>query len=301
MPSALPEMRPKEFLRQLPEAQDLTDDDECPVCLQKYVCAKTSPPGIIQSLFSIAVRREPESIETEHAVRLPCQHILGSKCIKRWISPAGGNQNTCPYCVQKLFTPVKYPVSNHPHWDTLIDLLGGYGYTMRPNGHWSWDRAQGAAAISRKDLLDCLALAETSAAKLKRQLLAGQDTSNLLQSIARVLVEVNTAKREGQFPADQNTMNIVQKLTSSRLTVHLRETLLYLQLQSIGVDLPIIEEVSLEYPFRTLKKHQEDALFEEWERRKMFDNQSRNLSHREIWNFTRNLGFLPNIKWVYGE
>ncbi|KAF6221984.1 hypothetical protein HO133_001952 [Letharia lupina] len=98
---ALPRMTPTDFLRQLPEAQDLPDHDECPVCLQEYVSAKAPAPVIIERILSMAARRDPEPIETEHAVRLPCQHVLGSKCIKRWISPTEGDQNTCPYSEAK--------------------------------------------------------------------------------------------------------------------------------------------------------------------------------------------------------
>lgn len=87
----------KEFLRELPEVRDLTDDEECPVCLQKYVPTNTPAPGIIERVLSMAVSRGSDLIHAEHAVRLPCQHVLGSECIKRWISPLKGDQSTCPY------------------------------------------------------------------------------------------------------------------------------------------------------------------------------------------------------------
>ena len=96
MSTALPKMMPTQFLHQLPEALDVTDG-ECRICLQKYVPTNARPAGVINRLFSIVSRQDPEPTKTEHAVRLPCQHILGSECIKRWISPAEGGQNTCPY------------------------------------------------------------------------------------------------------------------------------------------------------------------------------------------------------------
>ena len=98
MSLALRTLTPKGFLCQLPKVQDLTDDAECPICLEKYLPTKPAAPGIIGRLLStIAIRREPEPIETEHAVRLPCQHVVGRKCISRWISDGEGNQKTCPY------------------------------------------------------------------------------------------------------------------------------------------------------------------------------------------------------------
>lgn len=113
MSPAIPTLTPKSFLRQLPEVQDLTEDDECPVCLQNYVPTKDTTPGIIERILSLAaVRRVPEPVDPEHAVRLPCQHVLGSDCIKRWISPAEGNQNTCPYvsAFSELLLPPSIPL-----------------------------------------------------------------------------------------------------------------------------------------------------------------------------------------------
>ena len=102
MSIALPEMTPEVFLRQLPKVQDFsTDSDECPVCLEQYRRTRVTATGIIDRVLAMVVHRarepEPEPIGTEDAVRLPCQHIFGSECIKRWISPAEGDQNTCPY------------------------------------------------------------------------------------------------------------------------------------------------------------------------------------------------------------
>ncbi|CAD6574877.1 MAG: hypothetical protein ASARMPRED_006957 [Alectoria sarmentosa] len=268
MSPALPAMRPKDFLRQLPEAQPLTEHEECPVCLQKYVPTKTTVPGIMERLHSIVVRREAEA---EHAVLLPCQHVLGSECIKRWISPADGNQNTCPYCVQQLFTPLEYPVSNHPSWDTLMDLVGSYGYAIHPNGRWRWSLAQGPAALSKKDLLDSQLLATINAGTRKRS-------------------------------HSESSLKYLDGLAVARLsTVHLREVVLYLQLQSDGVDLPVIEEINLEYPYLTLQKHHEDALFAEFEPRKLFAREPRVRSHRGLWEAHRKTGMAPEIYWETGK
>ncbi|CAD6567639.1 MAG: hypothetical protein ASARMPREDX12_000575 [Alectoria sarmentosa] len=237
MSPALPSMRPKDFLRQLPEAQPLADDEECPVCLQKYVPTKTTVPGIMERLHSIVVRREAEP---EHAVLLPCQHVLGSECIKRWISPADGNQNTCPYCVQQLFTPLEYPL---------------------------W----GPAALSKKDLLDSQLLATINAGTRKRS-------------------------------HSESSLKYLDGLAVARLsTVHLRELVLYLQLQSDGVDLPVIEEINLEYPYLTLQKHHEDALFAEFEPRKLFAREPRVRSHRGLWEAQRKMGMAPEVYWETGK
>ena len=267
MSPSLPAMMPSHFLRELPEVQDLAEDDECPVCLQNYVPTDYVPrnapaPGLIARLVSMAVGRKPEPMETEHAVRLPCQHILGSKCIRRWISPQKGNQNTCPYCVQQLFTPVKYPVSEHPCWDTLIDTLGGYGFTMDTNGTWHWNQMQGAAALDEKDLVDARTLAKKHSAMLKKSL-----------------------------GPDHDTMATIQRVAVSRLTAHLRLTICYLQLQSFGVVLPAIEEVALNYSCGRLEKHQEAAFLNEFERR------TGTRLDCEACESHRDLGVVPGIRW----
>lgn len=94
----LPKMMRKDFLAQLPEVHDLTDDDKCPLCLAKYRPSNPPAPGIMERLASTFIRQNPEPIDTdfEIAVRLPCQHVLGLNCMERWVSPQGG-QTTCPY------------------------------------------------------------------------------------------------------------------------------------------------------------------------------------------------------------
>ena len=59
-----------EFLHQLPKEDSPTED--CPICLVAY--------GI-----------------NEHAVRLPCHHIVGSDCIASWLT-CESNPQTCPFC-----------------------------------------------------------------------------------------------------------------------------------------------------------------------------------------------------------
>ncbi|CAF9921259.1 hypothetical protein IMSHALPRED_005124 [Imshaugia aleurites] len=277
--TTLPSMTPFAFLNQLPLAHDLPDDSECPICVQQYGPGKAAAaPGLVESLFSMVVRREPEAIETERAVRLPCQHVLGWRCVRRWIHPKRGNQNTCPYCVQQLFTPLKYPVSNHPYWSMLIELLGRHGFTLDERGFCIWDQAKGATALSRRDLLDAQTLVRRHAVVLE------------------------------QFLPKQSTLFKIQRVAAARSTVQLREVVLYLQLQSNGVSLPEIElqnngvdisareEAELGYPFMTLGKRQEDALFAEFEKRKLFDSSRR--CHRRAWESDRGLGWIPWMNWA---
>lgn len=74
------------FLGQLRTApyEDLTDKS-CPICTEDY--NKLDRYGDL----------------IEHAVVLPCNHIIGSACIGTWLSPLQGN-NTCPHCRKVLFS-----------------------------------------------------------------------------------------------------------------------------------------------------------------------------------------------------
>lgn len=114
--SPLPKMMPRDFLRQLPKVHDLTPDDNCPICMDKYEPRKAPAPGIISRIVSMAIWREPEKVECEEfdrAVRLPCQHVVGKKCITRWISPAEGEQSRCPYVSSPNSLERKKPTENH--------------------------------------------------------------------------------------------------------------------------------------------------------------------------------------------
>ena len=72
------------FLSQLPSIEKDTlaeDDQQCPICLEDYG----------NNLFHIDI--------SEHPVKLPCSHIMGSKCIAIWVS----SHDTCPFCRHVLF------------------------------------------------------------------------------------------------------------------------------------------------------------------------------------------------------
>ena len=292
MAPILPRMRLKEFLSQLPEVQDVTDDDECPVCLQTYIPtpAPAAPaPGGFQGFFSKFIRQGPEPIEPESAVRLPCRHVIGSRCIKRWLSPEEGH-NTCPYCVQQLFTPIEHPHCNHPDWDMLMNLLADYGFVLERNWTWIWRPTETIARITKKDILDYLMLAKSAAATLTERLLAEKTAVHDLRNhhlSAKMLADFDP---ERPMKADQETIDHVLEMVSYRLTLHLRETALYLYYQQRRAHLPALGRLSREFPFRTLQKHHEDALFKEIDRDGLLDSKIGSLSHREIWNLLRKMG-----------
>ena len=299
-------MRLSEFLSQLPKVQNVTDDEECPVCLQIYLpitapTAKAS--GIIQGFLSMFGRQEPEPIEPEYAVRLPCQHVIGSKCIKRWLSSEQGH-NTCPYCVKQLFTPIDRPYCNHPDWDMLMGRLGDYGFVLTRSWTWIWRRSEAIARITKKDILDYLMLAKPAATTLTERLFADKNAVDALRSHHRSAKFFADFDPERPWTADQETVDVVLLFTSLHLTLHLRETAWYLCYeQQWRTNLSPLGRLSREYPFRTLQKHHEDALFRETERDGVFVNRIGRLSDRELWNVWRDMGLNPkdrinNVEYV---
>ena len=151
---------------------------------------------------------------------------------------------------------------------------------MDANGWWLWNQTQSAKAMSVKDVIDSVTLAKMN---------------------PEIFAEC--------FAPGKDTPMIMQRLTAARLTVHLREAVLYLQLQSDGANLPAIEdlpaitETRLGCPVVRLKKHQEDALFNEFERsdlfsrRQAFPSSTSSRSHREVWEADRKLGIVPQLNW----
>ena len=47
----------------------------------------------------------PESGIVEWEIRLPCKHIVGSRCIAKWLDPTGSAKNSCPVC-RYVFFPI---------------------------------------------------------------------------------------------------------------------------------------------------------------------------------------------------
>ena len=143
---------------------------------------------------------------------------------------------------------------------------------MDSGGWWLYNQAQGVAALSAQDILDAVALAQSNAAFVATF-----------------------------FNPDEDRRIVVQRISASRLTVHLRETVLYLQLKANGADLPAVEEIKPIYPHRTLERHQEDALLDEFERRHIYSHEASDRSRREIWEECRNLGLVPGLDWESDE
>ena len=77
----------QQFLAQLPRArrEELPDGEECMICMEAY--------GTFPS----------DNGASEHAVRLPCDHFVGSECIATWLLSGPYNTNTCPLCRRILF------------------------------------------------------------------------------------------------------------------------------------------------------------------------------------------------------
>ena len=70
-----------------------TSDLECSICLRPYTKAIDPKKSRKRSSSSVRIREKP--------IQLPCKHVLGYRCMRKWLSPTseGGSQhNTCPMC-----------------------------------------------------------------------------------------------------------------------------------------------------------------------------------------------------------
>jgi hypothetical protein len=68
-----------------PHTEKASSDDEVTEC------------RICQCDFS---HEKPDEEDTEAAVKLPCNHLLGKECLQNWVN---SGHNTCPYCMRELF------------------------------------------------------------------------------------------------------------------------------------------------------------------------------------------------------
>lgn len=73
------------------------EDQRCTICMEEYGTTPSNN-GII-----------------ERAVRLPCNHVVGSECISIWLTPTPGqqNHNTCHVCRYEFF-PISDPPQPRP-------------------------------------------------------------------------------------------------------------------------------------------------------------------------------------------
>lgn len=67
------------FLKGLERVSALPEDEFCSICLEYY--------------------SKPKTVDIERPVKLPCGHIIGNGCIRRWLD---GGHDTCPVCRHKL-------------------------------------------------------------------------------------------------------------------------------------------------------------------------------------------------------
>ena len=109
----------EEFLRNLPQVgeADLPKGSECGICQEKY--------GNVDS--------HPGAMDTP--VRLPCQHVVGSDCIRRWVSPSEHGKNTCPFCRYIFF-------SSYQDFEDSVyrEIEEWYRATIAPPGMTDEDR-----------------------------------------------------------------------------------------------------------------------------------------------------------------
>ncbi|KAL8648617.1 MAG: hypothetical protein Q9226_005917 [Calogaya cf. arnoldii] len=93
---------PKEVLETIDYLDQLThqvvlppdDNTQCPICLE---------PFITSDQITVVEGQVHYPPEIELPVSLPCGHILGFRCLQRYLSPFGEARNSCPMCRRKLF------------------------------------------------------------------------------------------------------------------------------------------------------------------------------------------------------
>ena len=112
----------EEFLRNLPQVgeAELPDGKQCGICQEKY--------GKVD-LHAGAM---------DVPVRLPCQHIVGSDCIRKWVSPDEHGKNTCPFCRSVFFAVSSELQELHDLNNQRIEAL--YRATLQPPGMTELDR-----------------------------------------------------------------------------------------------------------------------------------------------------------------
>lgn len=85
------------FIGGLPEVDKdaLEKYEMCCICLEEYGKAV------------------PEIAVVERALRLPCNHVMGSTCLNTWLGGSATHSatNTCPVCRKVLFPKVSLPQS----------------------------------------------------------------------------------------------------------------------------------------------------------------------------------------------
>ena len=120
----------EEFLRGLPQVgeADVPQDYECGICQEKYGKVDLHAPA------------------RDALVRLPCQHLIGSDCIRKWVSPDEHGKNTCPFCRYVFFT--LYPDQEDPNYQRIEAL---YRATLQPPNMTDHDRQVARQSRNRNE------------------------------------------------------------------------------------------------------------------------------------------------------
>ncbi|CAF9922814.1 MAG: Ubiquitin-protein ligase [Heterodermia speciosa] len=113
------------------------EDQNCVICLLSY--SSPSPASLQQN----------ENPASENPIRLPCGHVIGQECLRKWLSPApaGGNSNKCPLCRHHLFDA--WPSNLAISADELMQRLPRYRHIPDPATH---EADHAAPAVDPRDL-----------------------------------------------------------------------------------------------------------------------------------------------------
>ena len=265
----------QQFLEGLPTipAGELPTDSTCMICLNPYNDGSLDNEG------------------TEHAVRLPCSHHIGSTCISIWLSPANIGQNSCPYC-RTIFFPAQLRPYMDEDYDANEPLVLGH------NVH---GLAARVGRIGRPLPGNSGTFVESDADRNSQGIYAHffQRTAEQYQeSLQRARAISNRSWSELNIPAETDDPQEAEAmerqiaaLAISFRTLAFREMLLYITMMSERPrGLPRLPGLS--DPLSELNGEQEEALFLELEREGAFEDDSHRpgyagLSNRERWQLHR--------------
>ena len=158
----------EEFLSNLPRVReaDLPKGSECGICQEKYSNVDSHPGAM------------------DTPVRLPCQHVIGSDCIRRWVSPDEHGKNTCPFCRYIFF-------SSYQEFEDSIyrEIEEWYRATIQPPGMTDEDRQVARHSLTANERLLYFELcrdgAQLPALILHERLNAEQETA-LFEELVRI-------------------------------------------------------------------------------------------------------------------
>lgn len=157
----------EEFLRNLPQVgeADLPKGSECGICQEKY--------GKV----------DPHAGGMDAPVRLPCQHIIGSDCIRKWVSPGENDKNTCPFCRYVFFSLQRG--SRDPNYQRIEALYRG---AIQPPGMTERDRlvARQFFRLNERLLYYKLQRAGVQLPALIDETLSAEQETALFQELVRI-------------------------------------------------------------------------------------------------------------------